>query len=317
MSKILITGAFGNLGQMCVDQALAQGHSVRCFDISNPHTRKIAAQYEGRVETFFGDIRDTALLEKLVSGVDAILHNASLLPPLTNTLPDLAEAINVTACKELIRIAEQQAVKPTLVFPSSVTVFGLPADNEAPRTASDPVTPTDNYTRHKITIEQALKASSLPFVIVRVGVSVDDRTLKTDKATFMGLLAVRPDNPLEYVHPKDVALAMCNAATRPAAQGKVLLLGGGKNCQITQRQFIRVAFDALGLTLPMSVHGNERFYTHWMDTTESQAILEFQHHSFDAYIQQMEQRLHVLKILLWPLRWLVNPLLAVLLRYKG
>lgn len=316
MSKILITGAYGNLGLMCIDQALAQGHSVRCFDVENPHTRKMADIYAGRVETVFGDIRDSALLETLVSGVDAILHNASLLPPLTETRAELAEAINVTACKQLITVAERQAKKPVLVFPSSVTVFGLATDNETPRSANDAVMATDNYTRHKIAIETALQASSLPWVIVRVGVSVDDRTLKTDKATFMGLLAVRPDNPLEYVHPKDVALAMCNAATRPAAQGKILLLGGGKSCQITQRQFITVAFNALGLTLPMSVHGNKRYYTHWMDTTESQAILQFQQHGFDQYIQQMQARLHLLKIVLWPLRWLVNPLLAVLLRYR-
>ncbi len=317
MSKILITGAFGNLGLMCVDQALAQGHQVRCFDIANPHTRKMASLYMGRVETFFGDIRDTALLEKLVSGVDAILHNASLLPPLTDNLPELAEAINVTACKHLIAIAEQQTPKPVFVFPSSVTVFGNPEDNPVPRLSSDPVVATDNYTHHKIAIEAVLQASSLPYVITRVGVAVDARTLKTDKATFMKLLAVDANNPLEYVHPKDVALAMCNAATTPAAQGKILLLGGGKSCQITQRQFIRVAFDALGLQLPMIVHGHEKFYTHWMDTTESQAILQFQQHGFDDYIQQMQAKLHLLKILLWPLRWLINPLLVLLLRHKA
>lgn len=314
MSKILITGAFGNLGLMCIDQALAQGHQVRCFDITTPHTRKMAEQYAGRVETFFGDIRDTALLEQLVSGVDAILHNASLLPPLTDNLPELAEAINVTACKELISIAEQQQPKPVFVFPSSVTVFGNPADKPVPRRSNDAIVATDNYTRHKIAIEHALQASSLPYVITRVGVSVDARTLKTDKATFMKLLAVDANNPLEYVHPRDVALAMCNAATTPAAQGKILLLGGGKSCQITQRQFMRVAFDALGLNLPLSVHGHEKFYTHWMDTTESQAILQFQHHDFAAYIEQMQARLHILKILLWPLRWLINPLLMVLLK---
>lgn len=316
MSKILITGAFGNLGLMCVDQALSLGHQVRCFDIANAHTRKMADLYQNRVEIFFGDIRDTALLDRLVNGVDAILHNASLLPPLTETMPDLAESINVTACLQLVSAAEQQAVKPVLVFPSSVTVFGYPAANELPRTPNDPVQATDNYTRHKLAIESALKECTLPWVIVRVGVSVDTRTLKTDKATFMKLMAVHPDNPLEYVHPKDVALAMCNAATTPDAQGKTLLLGGGKNCQITQREFMRVAFDALGLKLPASVHGNNRFYTHWMDTRESQAILQFQQHDFNDYKQQMKARLSVLRIILWPFSWLINPLLAILLRQK-
>ena len=80
--KLLITGAFGNLGMMCVRQSLAMGYAVRCFDVDNPATRERAAEFSGKVETVFGDIRDKAQLENLVAGVDAIIHNASLLPPL-------------------------------------------------------------------------------------------------------------------------------------------------------------------------------------------------------------------------------------------
>lgn len=314
MSKILITGAFGNLGLMCVEQALAQGHEVRCFDIDSPNTRKQASTYVNKVEIIWGDLRDSTIPNTLVKDVDAIIHNASLLPPLTETKAELAYAINVDACIALIEAAEQQTHKPVFIFPSSVTVFGLPETNELARTASDQTQATDNYTRHKLLIEQRLQNAVLPWVIVRVGVSVDARTLKTDKATFMNLLAVDVNNPLEYVHPKDVALAMCNAATTVKAQGKILLLGGGENCQITQREFIEVAFNALGLTLPLSVHGTQKFYTHWMDTSESQAILQFQQHGFDSYIQQMRKKLQPLKVLLWPLRWLINPLLAILLK---
>jgi nucleoside-diphosphate-sugar epimerase len=312
--NILITGAFGNLGLMCVEQALAQGHHVRCFDIENAHTQKIAEHYYHRAEVFFGDIRNTELLETLVKGVDAIIHNASLLPPLTETLADLAYDINVNACIQLIRIAEKQSQQPVFIFPSSVTVFGNPEANELPRTSADSIIASDNYTSHKIAIENVLQASTLPFVITRIGVSVDARTLKTDKATFLQLLAVRADNPLEYVHPKDVALAMCNACTALTAQGKVLLLGGGESCQITQRDFLCAAFDALGLTLPIHIHGSNSFYTHWMDTRESQSVLQFQQHNFENYKTEMKHKLRILRIFIWPLRWLINPLLILFLQ---
>ena len=313
--RILITGAFGNLGLMCVKQALALGYTVRCFDLDTARNRTSAAHFADTVEVIFGNILDNTILQTAVAGVDAIIHNAALLPPMTDSHPELGDAINITACQQLIVIASQQDKKPVIVYPSSVTVFDFPAANENKvRQASDAVLATDNYTRQKITIESSLKQAELPWVILRVGVSVDARTLKTDRVTFKRLLSVRGDNPLEYVHPKDVALAMCRAPGVKEAYGKVLLLGGGKSCQITQREFLQVAFDALGLQLPVSIHGKERFYTHWMDTTESQALLQFQQHTFSDYKAEMAARLKVLRIIFWPLRWLINPLLAPLLR---
>ena len=315
--KLLITGAFGNLGLMCVDRALEMGFSVRCTDVDSSATYQLGAQYRGkygsRVEVVLGDIRNADLTRRLVTGVDAIVHNAALLPPLTETKAGLAREINVDACKQLIAEAEKQATPPAFVYPSSVTVFGIVEGPARERRIDDPVQATDNYTAHKLEIESALQASSLPWVIGRVGVSVDARTMKTDRETFKGLLNTRADNPLEYAHPRDIAFALCGAASNKAAHRKILLLGGGKSCQVDQEKFMGTAFRALGLTLSTAVFGKKTFYTHWMDTTESQAILGFQHHDFEAYEAEMAQKLKVIKTLLWPLRWLVNPLLNTLL----
>lgn len=87
---------------------------------------------------------------------DAILQNTSLLPPLTEEAPDLPHTINITSCQELIAAAQESAGKPVFVFPSSVTVYGLARGGEPPPIHSDPVQPTDNYTRHKVTTEKAL-----------------------------------------------------------------------------------------------------------------------------------------------------------------
>ena len=253
-------------------------------------------------------------METIVSNVDAIIHNASVLPPVTDNLPELAREINIDACEKLIQVAERSAKKPVFVFPSSVTVFGQPTSQPSQKHASDPVDATDNYTQHKVAIEQYLKASSIPWVVLRVGVSVDARTLATDRKTFKKLLNVKADNPLEYVHPKDVALAMCKAIDNQEAIGKVLLIGGGPSCQVSQREFISTAFNSLGLHLPFSVHGQESFYTHWMDTTESQRLLQFQQHDFNTYIEEMNATLKPLKYLLFPFRWLINRALPSVLK---
>lgn len=306
--RILLTGAFGNLGLACLEEALALGHGVRCFDVDTRRSRALARRIAGRAEVVLGDIRDTSLLPRLVDGVDAILHNASVLPPVTDDRPELAHAINVDATRRLITAAEG-AGRPVFVFPSSVTVFGAAQPAEAPRTLSDPVEATDGYTAHKLEVEAALGASRLPWAVLRVGVSVDARTLSTDLRTFRRLLAVRADNPLEWIHPTDVARAMCRAAVTPAAHHRVHLIGGGPRCQVTHRDFLGAALGALGLR-PPAPRGGEPYYTHWMDTAESERLLAYQRRSFDDYRREMAARLAVPRRLLWPVRWLANGVLA-------
>lgn len=233
---------------------------------------------------------------------------------MTDNHPELAKSINVDACKELIRLAEKSTKKPIFIFPSSVTVFGEPTSKKSLKHSNDPVNPTDNYTQHKVAIENNLKESSIDWVVLRVGVSVDARTLATDRSTFKKLLNVHPDNPLEYVHPKDVAFAMCKAVVEKEAIKNVFLIGGGPSCQISQYGFLSAAFKSLGLHLPLFVLGESTFYTHWMDTTESQRILKFQHHNFKDYTQEMDDKLRLLKYFLFPFRWLLNRLIPFLLK---
>ena len=193
-----------------------------------------------------------------------------------------------------------------------VTVFGPQIADTEPtlKTTSDAVIASDNYTRHKITIEQRLRQGTLPYSILRVGVSVDARTLAADKATLKKLLQASPDNPLEYIHPIDVATAIVNCIGNTDAVGRTLLLGGGDRCRITQHAFLGAALAAAGITLPRELMGNDTYYTHWMDTAESNRILRFQQHTFDDYKREMRQRLRLARPLVKPLA----PLLTFLLR---
>ncbi len=304
---VLVTGAFGRLGQMVLAELKQRGYRVVAMDLDNPVNRKAAGKLTATYdEALWGDLRKTDF-KPLLPGLCAVVHLGAILPPLTETAATLAHDVNVKATFRLIDAIEASAEKPLLVYPSSVTVFGYPEPMTRPMRPEDPVSPTDNYTRHKVEIEQRLAASSIPWCVLRVGVSVDSRTLGADLVTLRQLFNVRPDNPLEYVHPCDVATAVANSIDNPRAIGRILLLGGGGDCRVTQHQFLSTALNAMGVELPRDMFGKERFYTSWMDTTESQDILKFQNHRFSDYQTDMRQRLGAL-------RWLMSPLSPIVLR---
>jgi nucleoside-diphosphate-sugar epimerase len=306
--KVLLTGAFRNLGLMVIRECSGGAcRPARTFQRRNRRARA----HEGRVEIAWGDIRDAAWLARQVEDVDAVIHLAGLLPPATDDRPELAEAVDVTATKQLVAALARSPRPPLLLYPSSLTVFGVTRTQPPPRRVSDPVVATDAYTRHKLAVEDHLAASSSPWVIFRIGVSVDSRTLSADLGTLRKLIAVRADNRLEYVHPEDVALAMVNAVQRrDAVERRTLLIGGGPRCQVTQSVFLGTALEAAGLRWSASHHGNDEYYN-WM--AESQRLLDYQRHLRRLSPPEGE-RLRWVRRLLWPLRPLLNPLLASFVR---
>lgn len=309
VQTVLVTGAFGNLGQMVLRELRQRGLRVRAMDLDTPRNRELAARCPDYDELAWGDLRQVDF-EPLIAGCQAVLHLAAVLPPVTENAPALAHAINVEATLRLLDTLARTGSDALLVYPSSVTVFGFPDPPDRLMQASDPVCPTDNYTRHKVEVEAALQASTVKWVIMRVGVSVDSRTLGADLSMMRKLFRVAPDNPLEYVHPCDVATAMVNAIGNPAAAGRILLLGGGGDCRVTQHAFLSAALNALGVTLPRDMLGTERYYTSWMDTAETQAILQFQQHRFADYQADMRQRLRWIR----PFTTLLAPLVLWAMR---
>ena len=53
--KILITGAFGNIGKAVIDESYKRSHEIVVFEIDNKKTRKDARKYRKKIENvFFG-----------------------------------------------------------------------------------------------------------------------------------------------------------------------------------------------------------------------------------------------------------------------
>jgi len=301
--RVLLTGAFGNVGLPTVKELLQHGHRVRCFDVPSRRARRLAREFGSRIEVLWGDIRDARRVHEAVAGQEAIVHNAALIPPLSESAPELAAAINVGGTRSLIAAAEASPASPSLIFSSSVSVFGAAQHLPPPRRASDPVVATDHYTRHKLECEAMLRASRLRWLILRLGVVLDPEARAANPEALRLIFDKALDNRMEYVHPADVARAQVRALECPEAWGKVLLIGGGRSCQIRQRDLFEALFAALGLGgVPATAFGQEAYYTDWMDTEESQRLLRYQRYSFSDYRLDLHRRMRHLRHALWPVR---------------
>lgn len=283
---------------MVLRELAARGIPARATDRGSRRNRRIAARL-GCGDVVFGDLRALDFAP-LLEGASAVIHLGAVLPPLTENAPALAHDINVKPTLRLIAAIARRAHRSVLVYPSSVTVFGTPEPRERLMRAEDPVAPSDHYTHHKVQVERSLAASDIPWVVLRVAVSVDSRTLGADLSMLRRLFRVAPDNPLEYVHPRDVATALVEATSSPRAVRRILLVGGGADCRVTQHRFLCAALGALGVELPPEMLGSEAYYTRWMDTAESQEILRYQRHGFADYEREMRERLRFA-------RWLTAP----------
>ena len=170
------------------------------------------------------------------------------------------------------------------------SVCGPRVPGGPPLTGDDPAIPTDHYTAHKTECERLIRESDVPWVIFRIGVSVSAQAKDFSPEIFRLLFGIDPATRIEYVHPKDTALAEVRATIAPEAVGKTLMIGGGEACRMTFKDFYAAIFEASGVgELPAEAYGNEVYYCDWVDTTESQAILDYQKHSFDDFIAELRR----------------------------
>ncbi len=316
--KVLVTGALGNLGIRTVAELRRRGHAVRALDLETRATKKRARTLDPGVEVMFGDLTRDVDIRRAVAGMDAVVHDAAILPPMTEKLPEVGTRINRDATLSLLRAFEEETggARGPFVFASSVSVYGRDrAERDALLGAGDATAESDHYTEAKLACEAAIRSSTAPAVILRIGVALDETSMNTDPIVFRQMFEIDPDEPVHFVHTEDVAHAQAAAVEVEAARGKVLPIGGGEGCRIRQRDLMAMMSTLLRLgELPERAFGNAPNYTAWMDTAESQALLDFQRRSFAETREGVMRRFAALG----PLFFLSRPLTkAAILRLSG
>jgi len=275
--KVLLTGALGNIGSHTLRALLEEGHDVVAFDLDRPAARKAARSFVDRVTFVWGDITHRESLRAALHGVDAVVHMAAIIPPHVERAPDVAKRINVDATLALVELMEASPTAHRLVYASSAGVFGNVQDREPPLRTETPVSPTDDYGRHKLECERAIQKSRLRWTLLRIAVAVPTQLLGAPHdvgSAFEG----SADGRLEIVHPADAATAFARALACDETIGRTLYIGGGTSCRYTNHAFFDELMRAIGMgSIPAVAFIRTeapRFYGDWVDSEESQRLLK-------------------------------------------
>jgi nucleoside-diphosphate-sugar epimerase len=274
--RILVTGAFGNVGSHTLPELLRRHHQVRTLTRLTTKARKAAKQYA--VETVWGDITNPDAVNRAVAGVDVVIHLAALIPPAADERPDEARATNVDGTANVIAACQAQLVPPRLLFTSTFDVHGYTLDRPPPRRVDDPLVATNPYTAHKIECEAMIRSSGLTWCIFRLA----DVPILGIRDPHPIMFEIGLDNRIETLHADDAGLAIANALDTPQVWGRVLFVGGGAGHQLTYREYLTRLLAAMGVDpLPDAAFSTAVYATDWVDTEESQALLHYQRHTFD------------------------------------
>lgn len=163
MQKILVTGGTGFLGQHLVRALQQDGHALRILTRTTPGQATPAVP---ELETLAGDIRDSTLVDRAVSGVDVVIHTVSNFRRGGSDRRE-AFAINVEGTRNVCRAAARSGVRQ-LIHCSTIGVHGhvrqVPADEQAP------FNPGDIYQSTKLQAEREVfefARQGLPVTVVR------------------------------------------------------------------------------------------------------------------------------------------------------
>jgi len=123
--KVLLTGAAGFIGQHVLRELVARGHEVRAIDSLRRDVHKDVTWSPPVGVTFEQvDVRDAAALDRVLAGIDSVLHLAAKvgLGVDVQDLPDYASS-NDAGTAELLAAMARGGVK-RLTLASSMVVYG-------------------------------------------------------------------------------------------------------------------------------------------------------------------------------------------------
>ncbi len=160
--RVLVTGANGFVGRALVPALTSRGHQVRATTRYGSTTPQMPLSVELQ---YHGDLKDDIEWAHLVAGCDAVVHLASIAHVGPGVPADLYDRVNHRATVSLAQAAQDAGVS-RFVFVSSIRAQSGPTSDHT-LTETDEPRPTEPYGISKLAAENALRAMTLPGVILR------------------------------------------------------------------------------------------------------------------------------------------------------
>lgn len=155
IKQVLVTGGAGYVGSVLVPELLQQGYQVKVLDLfMYGEDTLLAVKDHPGLEQIKGDIRDRALLARIIPGCDAVIHLACISnDPSFELDPQLGKSINYDAFFGLVDLSKDNGVR-RFVFASSSSVYGI---SQEPNVTEDlPLLPLTDYSKYKALCEEVL-----------------------------------------------------------------------------------------------------------------------------------------------------------------
>jgi nucleoside-diphosphate-sugar epimerase len=151
MASYLITGGAGFIGSHLTEELARRGQTVRVVDSLITGKRANLAHVPD-VELVEGDLADTAVAARVVTGMDYVLHQAAI-PSVPRSVQDpiTSNRANVTASLNILVAARDAGVK-RLVYAGSSSAYGNTPT--LPKREDMPPNPLSPYALQKLVGEQ-------------------------------------------------------------------------------------------------------------------------------------------------------------------
>ena len=200
MTKILLTGATGELGQQLRPRLLAAGYRVR--GTSRRPVAK-AQMLDRNIEWVQADLATGTGLAEAVAGVDCIIHAASNAAPFGQT-----QRVDVDGTKRLLHHAEAANVAH-LFYISIVGIDRIPF----------------SYYQHKLATENIIKHGKVPWTILRATQFHSLLDMFLHGLAKLPIMLVPTDFQFQLIDASEVAAKMVQAVGQTPA-GYLPDLGG-------------------------------------------------------------------------------------------
>ncbi len=307
--KVLVTGGLGGIGRHLSYMLLRTGFDVTIMQRYPTQSIKYAKWFPNN-RVVWGDVKDFANFKDLFAQQDAIIHLAYALPPATEKNPEATRKTNVDGTRNLVQILEAVNPKCRFLFPSSATIYDPMSNPDRLITINDIPKPSSNYTRNKVECEEIVKASRLPWVILRIAEAPYLEVTPTPKYLRLAY-AIRWTQRVEFVHIYDVAIAFKHALTADCCKNTYIIAGGPK-CRMTYGDQLTAIFKLFHLPPPpKEKFARNPYPLGWYDTMSAQEVLRYQTRSFDDYLADIKKNLGPKRILFW----MGSPITRLVVKY--